>query len=460
MNVSALGGSPHLNLFLGGACANPPTSNFETQSVHDLKNYLNIVDVLKNFLKHSNNSKEIYLRIKDVNKEQSDFKDKVILKYSELVSKSGLSEHNLRRNLHRYPDLLNIAISQVMAQHLEITLESPGLYNKILGNYFNLISDAAGISPKEKDHEIGCWSEFHLGEDDALFVKSIVNSSLRMPDFLLLKDQVEGMVYQIAIEQCPEGDYSDPQWGTNNLVKELSRFLEAIKRVKDIKVKDIQTQRLSNEHQLEKLRLSQHPPSTDTLSLPLRRKRVSMSSTATKTNQHALVIIGGAGSGKNTVLDQIKGLSGIAYEIIDPDKEKEKIPEYKKMVERGDPRASSQFYKQSLTMRDQTFKDALKKKLSLAYVGSGSDQEFYRQVINQLKSNGYKVSLALVLTQEIVAQKRVKQRERESGRSVPIEFVASSLRDASRTFESLQYVADDAHKYDNNASGEPAKKLS
>lgn len=186
----------------------------------------------------------------------------------------------------------------------------------------------------------------------------------------------------------------------------------------------------------------------------------SMQATAAKTCKKALVVIGGAGSGKNTVLKQVlkaKEEEG-RFELIDADLEKEKIPAYQAAIASGSPNAASLVHAQSLDARNKSFDRAIRLRKNIAFVGTGTATAFYQNdVIGRLQREGYEVSLLFVRANKAVAKARVQKRAALTGRVVPAHVVESTNRNVERSFQALSRIANHVAVFNNNADDRPAR---
>lgn len=169
----------------------------------------------------------------------ADFQNEVLGTYYHLVKATGadMSESPGQEgrwsefHLHEHPDLLNAAIAKVTVKRLERDLAHPGLESQVLGSYYHA-SKAAGKDMSEKPHEMGKWSEFHLGDDSKILESSLMDALLKHPMLRQkqFRDMLDNKVYNLAKAKDPSADFSDPKWGENNRTKDALRFLEAYRQ--------------------------------------------------------------------------------------------------------------------------------------------------------------------------------------------------------------------------------------
>ncbi len=152
----------------------------------------------------------------------------------------------------------------------------------------------------------------------------------------------------------------------------------------------------------------------------------------------AIFIVGGSGSGKNTLADKIIQSNQVKnkreYVLIDADKEKEKIPEYKYLLSIGDPEAASKVHKQSLFMRNKLVIKSREDRSNIVYTGTGSDPLFYKKMFQCFKDAGYYVKVYFVDADESVCKERAKKRQEQNGRLVPNKFIEESNWQARHYF--------------------------
>ena len=152
----------------------------------------------------------------------------------------------------------------------------------------------------------------------------------------------------------------------------------------------------------------------------------------------AIFIVGGSGSGKNTLADKIIQSNQVKnkreYVLIDADKEKEKIPEYKYLLSIGDPQAASKVHEQSLFMRNKLVIKSREDRSNIVYTGTGSDPLFYEEMFQYFKDAGYYVKVYFVDADESVCKERAKKRQEQNGRRVPNNIIEKSNGQARHHF--------------------------
>ena len=171
----------------------------------------------------------------------------------------------------------------------------------------------------------------------------------------------------------------------------------------------------------------------------------------------AIIIVGGCGSGKNTLADQIidsnRTRNKREYVLIDADKEKEKIPRYQHLLSIGDPEAASKVHKQSLQAKNELIRKSLKDRSNIVHTGTGSDPVYYAGMINHFKEAGYYVKVYFVDADVSVCKERAQKRYEQNGRLVPNNVIERSNSQARDQFTKwYKFNAHTSRHYTNASS--------
>lgn len=164
----------------------------------------------------------------------------------------------------------------------------------------------------------------------------------------------------------------------------------------------------------------------------------------------AFLFMGGAASGKSTLQEKMmegcraetlghhdEEAKGPAYVRIDSDLVKEHIPGY-------DPKNPHAVHRESTKVARELFHQAKENRQHIAYMGTGQDARYYKNLIKQLKKEGYVVHLVMAELDETTAIARANQRDRQ----VPEAIVRETNRKASQNFEEIAKEADSWVVYD------------
>lgn len=149
-------------------------------------------------------------------------------------------------------------------------------------------------------------------------------------------------------------------------------------------------------------------------------------------NKHALVLIGGPGSGKSSIkaetLKKMK-MKQNQFINIDPD-----IILSELFNNNNDCRPIVN------SINDSIFDRAIAGKKNIIFDGTGKNFQWYTEnVINLLITNGYQMNLGIVTTKLNVALERIKSRAKQIGRDVGVEFATSVYK--SLDISIPQYVS-------------------
>jgi predicted ABC-type ATPase len=183
---------------------------------------------------------------------------------------------------------------------------------------------------------------------------------------------------------------------------------------------------------------------------------VSKQMAAGSTNLGTTFFLGGApATGKSSLekSGQVTYPEGILR--VDPDKIKEELPEYNKMLETKNFQAASKVHEESSKLSKDLVKNAINKKFDTVIdaVGDGSYQSVVDKVQMQ-RDAGKNVIAHYVTTDVQTSLNRAQERAVSSGRYVPPDYNKEMHREISNIFPKLaaNNVFNELHLYDNNGS--------
>ena len=123
---------------------------------------------------------------------------------------------------------------------------------------------------------------------------------------------------------------------------------------------------------------------------------------------------GGSASGKTTVINsQIKPLiekTGLKFANIDVDEIGKQLPEFESFFKQNSMNASSRTHMESVYIRDRAVNDLIKRRKCFQLDGVMRKPQRYKDIISQLKKNGYEVHLVGITIPTSEAIKRAKLR--------------------------------------------------
>ena len=174
-----------------------------------------------------------------------------------------------------------------------------------------------------------------------------------------------------------------------------------------------------------------------------------------------LVLLGGrGGSGKSKFTYESEDeneLGDDAYDankfvVIDPDKYKEKLPEYKSLVDKGSKYAGLnawEVHEESSEMKKMALKSALQIGANVVLDGTMAKYDSVKKTLDKFRANGYIIDVAFMeLPREKSAVRGINRGMRKnettgkpSGRYVPVE-VMLGMTDCEENFEKLSKDAD------------------
>ncbi|MBC1794987.1 zeta toxin family protein [Listeria booriae] len=97
----------------------------------------------------------------------------------------------------------------------------------------------------------------------------------------------------------------------------------------------------------------------------------------------AIILGGGSGAGKTSVITDIIGTKG--FVVVDSDAIKEHIPEYSKFMQQHISTASDLVHEESTDIAKNLLHTAIQSRLSLIYDGTFANHNKYKRLISQLQ---------------------------------------------------------------------------
>ncbi|PFV32139.1 Zeta toxin [Bacillus thuringiensis] len=170
----------------------------------------------------------------------------------------------------------------------------------------------------------------------------------------------------------------------------------------------------------------------------------------------AILLGGGSAAGKSSIGELvIKGYKLQKQNMIwiDPDKIKEKIPEYQDAMESEDIESMKQaaflVHDESSDITMELLKICMKRKLNFMYDGTMKNEVKYIKLIQQLRQAGFSIKAIIVDVPIKVALKRSNMRFKVTGRLVPEHIIEESHMRVATTFSKIKDLIDCYTLYDN-----------
>ncbi|HGE7613616.1 TPA: zeta toxin family protein [Bacillus cereus] len=170
----------------------------------------------------------------------------------------------------------------------------------------------------------------------------------------------------------------------------------------------------------------------------------------------AIILGGGSGSGKTSVVEDIIGSDG--YVIVDADKIKEELDEFKEEVKKKNPLAADIVHDESSDIATFLLDVTMDMPENLIYDGTMKNIEKYKRIIDTLKRYGYTINMVIVDADVEVAVERVKVRNTE-GRFVSEDTVRLTNKLISESFKVLKDLVDSYTIYENSVNGEYPREI-
>ncbi|MDA2491526.1 zeta toxin family protein [Bacillus cereus group sp. MYBK132-2] len=170
----------------------------------------------------------------------------------------------------------------------------------------------------------------------------------------------------------------------------------------------------------------------------------------------AILLGGGSAAGKSSIGELvIKGYKLQKQNMIwiDPDKIKEKIPEYQDAMGSEDIESIKQaaflVHDESSDITMKLLKICMKRKLNFMYDGTMKNEVKYIKLIQQLRQAGFSIKAIIVDVPIKVALERSNIRFKVTGRLVPEHIIEDSHMRVATTFSKIKDLIDCYTLYDN-----------
>ncbi len=170
----------------------------------------------------------------------------------------------------------------------------------------------------------------------------------------------------------------------------------------------------------------------------------------------SILLGGGSAAGKSSIGELvIKGYKLQKQNMIwiDPDKIKEKIPEYQDAMESEDIESMKQaaflVHNESSDITMKLLKICMKRKLNFMYDGTMKNEVKYIKLIQQLRQAGFSIKAIIVDVSIKVALERSNMRFKVTGRLVPEHIIEESHMRVATTFSKIKDLIDCYILYDN-----------
>jgi predicted ABC-type ATPase len=102
--------------------------------------------------------------------------------------------------------------------------------------------------------------------------------------------------------------------------------------------------------------------------------------------------------------------TGLKFANIDVDEIGKRLPEFEYFFEQNSINASSRTHMESVYIRDKAVNELIKRRKCFQLDGVMRKPKRYKNIISQLKKNGYEVNLVGITIQTLEAIKRAKER--------------------------------------------------
>jgi predicted ABC-type ATPase len=156
---------------------------------------------------------------------------------------------------------------------------------------------------------------------------------------------------------------------------------------------------------------------------------------------------GGPCSGKSAVVEHLKEVVSRRLAVLDADKFKEGLPEYREMVGQGDDTAANYVHEESSQLVKAAVARAIRKRVSFVYDSTFSNPDFIRGTIKRLRAEGYKVVIGFADRPPELAYVSEVERAKDTGRKVDKAVVFEKNATAVATFSQLHSLADEVYVF-------------
>jgi len=178
----------------------------------------------------------------------------------------------------------------------------------------------------------------------------------------------------------------------------------------------------------------------------------------------AIVMMGGGGAGKGTIVRHVMG-DEHDFVNVNSDDCKEELPEYQQALDLGKKDGKTISARDAAWMAHEESSDIAKDILQIAIAdrknlimdGTGSNSDKYQGKIQKLKDAGYHVRVMMPHISLDEAKRRADMRAERSGRYVPHEILEQAHHLIPGNFEKIARTADEFALFDN--SGRPPRPV-
>ncbi len=168
----------------------------------------------------------------------------------------------------------------------------------------------------------------------------------------------------------------------------------------------------------------------------------------------AVLTMGVPASGKSAAVAHT--VAGTDFVHVDPDRIKEYIPEYRSALAQRAKNAAHLAQTESGWLAEQLRDEAISRRMNLVFEGVGRDPEYYRDMIQWMQVNGYRVKLVMTHIENVeAAVERSVERGEKTGRWVNERYIRSVAPVVPRNFMALKDEVDDVAVF--NADSFPLK---
>jgi predicted kinase len=163
--------------------------------------------------------------------------------------------------------------------------------------------------------------------------------------------------------------------------------------------------------------------------------RLLMQGAGVHSSPEAHFMAGGPASGKSRLLKDGKVNTPADAVDVNPDIVKTMLPEYRELVKRGDPLASSKVHEESGHVAKLLMNIALDRGHHVVVDGTGnSGKGRFAAKVAAARDAGHTTSVHYATVDTETAVKRAAERGKKTGRNVPEGYLRSAHRDVSKRF--------------------------
>lgn len=185
--------------------------------------------------------------------------------------------------------------------------------------------------------------------------------------------------------------------------------------------------------------------------------REALANVPTSENPTVYMLGGGPAAGKSTML--ASGAIEFPAEAdavqSNPDLFKEQLPEYKSMVEDGDPTAADYQHEESSYVSKRVNKAAIESGRDLVIDGVGKN---FADIAALTRPNGYRLVGHYAFVDPELAVKRATDRAAKTGRVVPIDYIRAAHKSVSQVWLDAVKTFDEITLYDTTEGARPVAR--